>query len=299
MRAIAVITLMLFVGLAAGFRTAAEKHRQTLFFDAVFEHVRTAGPQANKVGHRQIASGTLRDADGRRVGQFAFECRWLESLPNDDARERCSGWGKTLEGRLSFGGPARASDAVHSWSIHGTEGRYQGAHGTLLPRDLGDTESLVLATITPRAGTALRVGVVARPPANIAFVRRANAMCAEATAKIAKLPPFPYRNFDPLHPDRPTLQKVGQFFSGPGNPRPTLRAVQRRLAGLGLPGASRQSWIRIRDTLAAKVAVFDDQVNAALAGDVNGWVRATRSAIAEQRTLLIADDVFGSDKCTF
>ncbi|MFL5955032.1 MAG: hypothetical protein ACJ76I_13100 [Gaiellaceae bacterium] len=300
MRAVAVITLLFFVGLAAGFRTAAGNDRQkTLFFDAVFEHASTTGPPANKVGHRQIASGSLRDAGGHRIGQFAFECRWVESLPNDDARERCSGWGKTLDGRLSFAGPARASDAVHSWSLYGTEGRYRGARGRLFPRDLGDTESLVLATVTPRPGVTIQTAVVARPAANRTFVRQANAICADGITKIAKLPPFPFQNFDPLRPDRATLLNVGQFFSGPGNPRPTLRAVQRKLVGLGLPPASTQAWTRVRGTLAAKVAVFDEQVSAALAGDVKRWVRATKSAIAEQRTLLIAEAVFGSDKCTF
>ena len=49
--------------LTAAARSAAPGTRdQTLFFDAVFTHLRTAGPHVNQVGHLQIAGGILRDA---------------------------------------------------------------------------------------------------------------------------------------------------------------------------------------------------------------------------------------------
>jgi hypothetical protein len=120
-----------------------------------------------------------------------------------------------------------------------------------------------------------------------------------AADRIAKLPPFPFQNFEPLHPDRALLPKVGRFFSGTGNPRPTLNALQRQLAALGRPREDARDWRRLLHAVTAKIAVFDKQVNAALADDVDGWIRATRDARARQRELLIADAVFGVGECAF
>ena len=58
----------------------------------------------------------------------------------------------------------------------------------------------------------------------------------------AWLPPFPFGGFDPLHPDPQLLPQVGAFFTGPGDPRPVLRALDRRLRGLGRPPAVRPLW---------------------------------------------------------
>src|SRR4051812_28639074 len=91
------IVVITAVSAATAGSAARTPRQQTLFFDATLTQVRTEGPAANKVGHVQIASGSVSDAGGRSVGHFAFTCRWLESLPNDDAREHCSGWGQTAE----------------------------------------------------------------------------------------------------------------------------------------------------------------------------------------------------------
>ena len=55
----------------------------------------------------------------------------------------------------------------------------------------------------------------------------------------------------------------------------------------------------MRHVLAARIAIFDTQVQAALADDEQAWVRATRTAIARQRKLLIAGAAFGTSTCTF
>src|SRR5262249_42424287 len=133
---------------------------QTLFFDAAFTKASTAGPSANQVGHLQIASGILHDANRRNVGRFAFTCRWTKTTPNNDALEHCTGSVQTREGRLDASGPSRRSDTTHEWTITGLTGAYLGAHRSVVTRDLGDIESLLTITITPRAGVTLRVGVL-------------------------------------------------------------------------------------------------------------------------------------------
>src|SRR4029077_10283063 len=126
---------------------ASSARARTVLFDATFTAQRTAGPDANRVGHRQIAGGRLRNSIGRTVGQFAFTCTWTRILAGGDALERCSGFGRTADGRLKVAGPAHESEATHSWKLTGESGAYRGAHGTTLVRDIGDSESLITATV--------------------------------------------------------------------------------------------------------------------------------------------------------
>jgi hypothetical protein len=297
------LTIVVMTALSAATAGSAARgpRQQTLFFDATFTQVRTAGPAPNKVGHVQIANGSVSDARGHSIGRVAFSCRWVESLPNDDAREQCSGSGRTADGRLAFAGSADASDHTHSWSVSGVSGAYRGARGTLVTRDIGpvEHESMILLTVTPRSGVTLRFGVVPRPSANTAFLARANGACTAATARIAKLPRFSIENFDPLHPEPGLLPKVGQFFSGPGDSRPMLHALHRQLVALGPPPANARAWNAMLHSLAAKTVDFERQVRTALAADVPGWVHATKAALTGERRLLVADAVFGTDKCAF
>ena len=83
------IALLLPMSIDAASATAASaRHVQALFFDATFTSARTTGPGPSHVGHRQIASGTLRDASGRRQGTFSFTCTWT-SVESAGATERC------------------------------------------------------------------------------------------------------------------------------------------------------------------------------------------------------------------
>jgi hypothetical protein len=298
MRRLCLTVIVVAVFLASA-SAASSVRPQTLFFDATFTNLRTHGPAANAVGHVQSASGILHDATGHALGRFAFTCRWVETLSNGNARERCSGWGHTAEGRLNFAGAGRANDATHNWRLTGVAGSYRGASGRIVPRDLGQRESLVLVTIRPRTGVKLHLGAIPRPPANAPFVSHANAICAAAETKMSALPPFPYQNFDPLHPDRALLRKVGSFFNSSANPRPTLHALQRQLATLGQPPRNRNAWTKVLRTLAAKTAIFGEQVRAATTDDTTAWVNETKAAISADRRLLIADAVFGTTNCTF
>ena len=150
---------------------------QTLFFDAIFTHGRTAGPDTNHVGHQQIAGGVLDNAAGRPVGRFQFTCTWTRILAHSDALEHCAGSGQTGDGQVSVAGPARKSDITHAWNVVAGTRTFRDARGTLVLRDLGNTESLITLTVTPRGGALLNAGAIPRPAANTRFIARADQPC--------------------------------------------------------------------------------------------------------------------------
>jgi hypothetical protein len=279
---------------AASIAAAAAPPTETLFFDAAFTHASTAGPAANAVGHKQIGGGVLKDESGRVIGRFGVTCLWIEKIGRDDARERCSGWGQTRDGRVEVAGPSRASDAVHTWHIAGGSGSYRNASGVVLVRDLGETETLV----TVRAsGADLRAGRIPVPAANAAFRSRAEAACAVAAARMGALPQFPYGSFDPLHPQQALLREVGRFLSGPGDGRPILRDLLARLRKLGNPPADGQRWQALLEVRAAQLAAIGRQDATALAGNSAGFVRAVRDGRALYRKAAIAATVFDVTEC--
>jgi hypothetical protein len=274
----------------------ASNQAQTLVLDAVFDDMRAAGPGPSHVGHQQIASGSLDGADGRRVGSFSFTCTWTMVGPGG-ARERCRASALTADGELDAAGPAASDSVTHTWSVTGGTGAYRGAAGTVLVRDLGDRESLITATLTTHGHVALRAGRVNRPRADETFTARANGLCQAAAERLAMLPPFPLVHFDPLHPDPSSLPAVGAFFTGPGDPRPILRALITELHGLGEPAAGRDTW---RSVLAARrhvLAVMAEQDRAALGGDVHAFVRSVEASAASFRQVAISAMVFGVTRC--
>jgi hypothetical protein len=270
---------------------------RTVLFDATFTAQRTAGPDANHVGHRQIASGVLRNSLRRTVGQFAFTCTWTRILAGGDALERCSGFGRTAEGRLEVSGPARESEAVHSWKLTGESGAYRGAQGTVVVRDIGARESLVTATVTPRPGTVLRVAVVVRPAANAGAIAHADQICTRASERLAALPPFPFSDFDPLHPDPGLLPQVGAFFTGPGDPRPIFETLNTDLRALGQPPAARGWWTRMLHARDAELRVINEQDRAALASDAPAFVHSVHDSTTAFREIAITATVFGTTRC--
>lgn len=291
------LTLVAAVATAASASARPAAH-QTLLLDALSTHVRSGGGPANTVGHLDVAGGPLRDVHGRRaVGHFAFTCRTTAILGGGDAREHCAGWGQTADGRIGFAGPTRRSDATHEWTISARSGAYRGARGTIVARDLGDRESLLTITITPRAGVVLHSGVLERPAADRAFRRRADLLCASAARQLAALPPFPFSPFDPLHPDPALLPAVGRFFTGPGDSRPTLRTLGARLSGLGPPPADADTWRRVLSARAAALAVEEEQDRSALAADAPAFIKTVRDAERTFRSVAIASTVFGVSRC--
>src|SRR6185503_5612805 len=95
-----VLPLALVAALATTATSASAVHRQRVLLDAVITRETASGPDSSHVGHRQIASGVLRDAAGRRLGGFRFTCVWTRILPGGDDLEHCTGAGRTADGRL-------------------------------------------------------------------------------------------------------------------------------------------------------------------------------------------------------
>ena len=285
------------VATATSVAVAGQSRSQTVYLDAVYTNVRTAGPADDKVGHEQIASGVLHDVRERAVGTFAFRCRWIAVLANGDARERCSGWGKTADGRIDTAGRSRRSDTVHTWTITGGTGAYRSAKGTLVTRDVGTTDSLLRLSIVRRRKAAVRIAVVPNSALDSTFQAHADALCDKAAAHLAQLPPFPYSNFDPLHPDPALLPKVGRFFTGPHDPRPTLRKLIKSLRRLGAPPANRPGWNRLLAAHAKQVAAMTKQDKAALAGNAPAFVRSLHDVDTSDRQIGVTALLFGSVRC--
>ena len=270
----------------------------TLFADAFHLHPGAAGPDDRHVGHRQLGSGVMRDAEGRVIGHASFTCVWVRILAGgDDAMEHCTSTARTADGVLRLAGPSRRSDETHTWSVAGGTGRYRGARGTIVVRDLGITETLGEVTITPRAHVRLRAGVIPRPPANAAFIARVGGLCDATARELAKLPRFPFDDFDPHHPDPAVLPQVGAFFTGPGDPRPALDGLIAALRAAGAPPANRAAWDRALAARVALRATNDEQDTAALAGDVAGFVRSVDDVDSAFRAMAITATVFGVSRC--
>jgi hypothetical protein len=287
-----VLTILLGAGVLAPPASAAT---QTVFLDAVFTHTASGGPPPDAVGHVESASGPLRDAAGRKVGHFAFTCRWVAILPGGDAREHCTGSGTTGDGRLGFAGPTRGSEPTHTWRIASGTGAYRGANGTVAATDVGDRESLI--TVTARAPAALRSAVIARPRANQAFRARADAACGRAAAQLASLPPFPFSTFDPLHPDPALLPQVGQFFTGPGDPRPILTKLGGDLSNLGRPPADARGWARVLKARSSSLAARGEQDDAALQANVPAFVASVHDVTTTYRAVALTATLFGVGRC--
>jgi hypothetical protein len=294
---VSVFLTLLYVASTASIAVARSARSQTVVFDATFTNQRTAGPDADHVGHQQSASGVLRNSSGHAVGRFAFTCIWTRIFTGGDALERCRGFGRTADGRLEVAGPARESESTHSWTLTGEGGAYRGGHGRALVRDIGGRESLIIATVTSRTGMRLRVAVVVRPAANASLVTRADRICAAASRQLAALAPFPFPDFDPLHPDPVLLPQVGAFFTGPGDPRPIFQTVNTRLRALGRPPARRGRWTRMLHARDAELAVIDEQDRAALASDARAFVDSVQDSIRAFRQAAITAIVFGATRC--
>jgi hypothetical protein len=276
---------------------ATAQAKQRVFFDAKYAKAGMSGPADDMVGHVQFGSGALHDAAGHSVGKFAFTCRWIAILGDGDARERCTGHGTTSDGRVNVAGPALRNAATHTWSVTGGTGKFSKARGTVVVRDLGTTETLVDFAVTPRRGVKLRAGAIPNAAANRAFRARASARCRDAAKTLSALPPFPFTDFDPLHPDPAVLPDVGRFFTGPHDPRPTYEQLKEELVAMGRPPAQRSAWGDLVVAQANSLQNIQRQDDAALAADVTVFVQTVKDSSANFRDVAIAATVFGVPDC--
>lgn len=302
--------LLLSLAVAAGTAqpaSGAGPRTQTLVFDALvhnrFVDTPPAGPS---VGDAEVSTSTLRDAGGRAVGTASDRCVFTKQIPGD-MLERCSGTGRTIDGTVSIAGIGHLQSMNPPWRVTGRSGAYRGLHGTQvfaadIPLDPGvptaDGRMFSVAVIMVATDRRLRAGVVARPPADAAFVRRADRACRATEAAAERLPGFPFPSFDPFHPDPSLLPQVGRFFAQPARHR-LPRALLARLRRLGRPPASARAWSRVLGARGALIANEDAQIRAALAADPAAFVRTVpRQARAYDRFVL-ASAAFGVQACTF
>lgn len=144
----------------------------------------------------------------------------------------------------------------------------------------------------------LHVGVVARPPANVGFIRRANARCRATVTRAARLPGFPFSNFDPFHPDKTLLPKVGRFFNQPARRRLT-RALLGQLQKLGQPPAMNGAWQRVLEARRTMIVNETAQIRAALGGHAPAFVRTVFRQSRDYNQLVFTSAIFGVEACTF
>lgn len=294
-----VVTLIVLAAVsAAGARSApASAKRQVIVLDALILQAGQAGPRGLKPGHVDSATGILRNTAGRSAGRFSSTCVVLKTLAGNDALQRCTGSGVTSDGRLAFAGTVRASTRTPTEPINGTSGAYRGATGTITRYGLSPMETLVSIVVTPRAGVALRVGVVARPAANAAFRSRADRVCTAAARRLATLRLFPWPVFAARRPSPQRLPSIARYFTGPQDARPALRALDRRLSALGDPPADRAAWARLLSDRNAVVATEDVVLRAARAANVDAFVKAVRRGAAAEHGSAVSALVFGATTC--
>ncbi len=286
---------------------AARPVTQTLVFDTVardsFLDKPPAGPSP---GDTERSTGRLRDSTGRFVGTERDKCVFTKVIPHD-VLERCSGSAKTSEGTVTIAGVGHLYSMNPPWEVIGRSGAYKGLRGkqvfaTDIPLDpnvpLAAGRGFSVAVIRVTSNHRLHVGVVRRPPANTRFIHRANAACDATATTAANLPGFPFSNFDPFHPDRSLLPKVGRFFDQPTRRR-LPRALLRELQDLGRPSAGSRAWQHVLKGRRTLLTNESAQINAALADDAPAFVRTVYQQSRDYNQFVFTSAVFGVEACTF
>ncbi len=307
-RTAAVVVLMVVAGVAAGPSGAATRRvTQTLVFDTVvrasFVDQPPAGPSP---GDTELSTGRLRDASGRFVGTGHDRCVFTKVIPHD-VLEQCTGSAKTSEGTVTLAGVGHLYSMNPPWQVTGRSGAYKGLEGkqvyaTDIPLDpnvpLAAGRGFSVAVITVTSNRRLDVGVVPRPAANAPFIRTADAACHATEAKAFRLPGFPFSSFDPYHPDKKLLPKVGRFFNQPAR-RGLPRALLQELEKLGRPPTSSRAWRKVLAARRALLANETSQTNAALGDDPAAFVRTVYQQSRDYNQLVFTSAVFGVEACTF
>lgn len=118
------------------------------------------------------------------------------------------------------------------------------------------------------------------------FVGAVDSICTSTTTKLHSLPRFPYSNFDPTHPDRGALPKVGQFFAH--SSLPVMEGALSRVEALTAPTATRQSAGSLKRDVGAYVSTLRAQVRAAEASRSSAFI-ATVNAFTPIHSRLVTD----------
>jgi uncharacterized lipoprotein len=126
--------------------------------------------------------------------------------------------------------------------------------------------------IHPAVSIASPTNATALEPA---FAARINAVCARAKARLDARGPFPYQNFDALHPDVKLLPKIGAFFA---QRQSVADRVPVELRQLGAPHKAQSLWSQMLVLAKQDRVIAVRQITAAKASDTTGFV-ATVNAL--------------------
>jgi len=179
-------------------------------------------------GSQQVADlgDYLRDQLNNAVPR-AHRTRYPSGL-HIGAFETRAGSARTREGTVALAGIGHLYSMNPRWQVTGRSGAYKGLRGkqvfaTDIPLDpnvpLATGRLFSISVITVSTNRRLHAGVVSRPTADTAFIRRANAACRASEAKGRRLTGFPFSSFDPFHPVPNLLPQVGRFFDQPARRR--------------------------------------------------------------------------------
>jgi allene oxide cyclase-like protein len=307
-----VIAIFVLVAAAAGVASwsadgAGRKLTQTLVFDSeVTGDFVDKPPSGPSPGDIERSTEKFRDSTGRFVGTANTTCVFTKQIP-DDMLEKCSVTAKTSEGTVTLSGVGHLNSMNPPWDVTGRSGAYKGVHGKVVyatdialdpnvPVAPGRAFSVVV--IKAAVSRPLKVGVVPRPARNDKFVRRADAACRATERKAQALPPFPFSDFDPFHPDPQELPKVGQFFNDPAR-RDLPSGLLEKLERLGAPSASRGAWKNVLGARRTMLASEKKQTKAALANDAPTFVKSVYQQSRDYNKLVFRSAVFGVQECTF
>ena len=286
---------------------AARPVTQTLVFDALVRgSFVDAPPGGPSPGDTELSTARLRDVSGRFIGTARVRCVFTKLIPGD-VLERCSGSARTRDGSATLTGVGHLYSMNPPWQVIGRSGAYKDLRGTQtfstdIPLDpnvpLAAGKAFSISVIKLTSTRQLHAGVVARPRANAPFIRRANTACRSMQAKAARLPGFPFSNFDPFHPDTALLPQVGRFFDQPAR-RSLPLALIRVLEKLGQPPAAGRAWRNVLTARRTVLAIEAQQIKAALADDAPAFVRTVYQQSRAYNSLVFRSAVFSAQSCTF
>jgi hypothetical protein len=138
-------------------------------------------------------------------------------------------------------------------------------------------KSTSTAAATPQTSTQPATSIPSPTPATAldpAFIARANAVCARAKRSIDTHGPFPYSNFDPLHPEVGLLPKVAAFFAAT---RSIGDRVPLELRDLGTPRKAAGQWNELLALARQARGIADVQIKAANGSNVAAFVGTVRA----------------------
>jgi hypothetical protein len=138
----------------------------------------------------------------------------------------------------------------------------------------GSKKSASVATVAPqtKAPTQPVTSIASPSPATSlerAFIARVNSVCKRAERSIERHGAFPYKSFNPLHPDVKLLPKVGAFLAGTQS---VADRLPLELQELGTPRSGQAQWSRIVALAKQDRALADAQIKAAEASNASAFI---------------------------